>query len=174
MTDLSTLPGPWLVHLEITHFRFSIGGEHYYGELSVKLKGRKNGKGTRYSSEDARLHPESIKLSRKLVSEKECAYLCKKDGDALWEIGMSTQRFNSEDDVKKAAIHTFSENFDPTADLLMIYDGPYCEPIEVIAGEASLVKRLNSMEWEEQEEFFRESGFAFIADKDEVIECHET
>jgi hypothetical protein len=100
--------------LSISHYRSAIGGEHYYGNIRIC-----NGQGRNGFGEQRELRRE--------IDAVEAEYLSQKDGvgDYPWEAGDTTIRFNTTDDVEKAAIKFFEENSsDHDTDILIRWDHP--------------------------------------------------
>lgn len=115
-----------IVTIDITSFRASIGGEHYYGRLNVRTKQ------TRVTGPDGceRLvtrmghgvepHPHDRHELKRRIGAREAAYLNKKDGDdgllrgGGLRAGDETTRFNDVPSILKAAAETFPALFDET------------------------------------------------------------
>ncbi len=111
---------PELVRIDITNYRFAIGGEHYYGSLKVPSKATINEDGRATWSSSTPRHPmDGYELRRVLTDEVEVEYLRAKDQDDIWEVGFSTIRFNSKDQIIEEAKRVFAENFGPD-DILCI------------------------------------------------------
>ena len=136
-----------VVFLEITSFRFAIGGEHYYGKLHVYNSGTRvrtdKGEVTRISTSDPEHPLHHTELRRKLTDPAEVAYLQEKDNDDWIKLGMDTTRFNTTSDIREVAKTFFAENFD--ADDLLVearyaefeYAEPLAGPEDVCADFAS-------------------------------------
>lgn len=156
---------PYRVLLNITNYRYSIGGEHYYGKLSVAHKSElyisdSGGMGSRSSSTEWKNLPEDVELKRK-IDKEEAEYLNEKDGSINMGLkeGDETIRFRTEEEVIDAAKKAFREFFDKDADCLVEDDGPYCEPDIMFDGPTELVERYNAMEYEEQVDLMYRLGY---------------
>lgn len=145
---------PELVRIDITHYRFAIGGEHYYGSLKVPSKPTitEDGRAT-WGSATPRHPMDGFELRRVLTDETEVAYLRAKDQDDIWEVGFSTIRFNSKEQIIEEAKRVFAENFG-SDDILCIskpqrmtdYSGTYWEDYDyLLAGPEDFVQAYNAL-----------------------------
>lgn len=131
------------VHLEITNFHFSIGGEHYYGKLVGDV-------GDEYTH---------VKLEHALTA-KQAAYLNKKDGATCSfgrvRKGDKTGRFDTKDAIRTAAKKVWKSAF-PAG--VVLIEGSRCsaDPHPILVGPADLKQRVNEM-CEEAEAFGRWEG----------------
>lgn len=103
--------------VEITSFLYcgALGAEHYYGKLWTYDE----------SKEDWRnqIWKEELKQP---MSQKMASYLNKKDGYSKWRAyhkGDLTDRFDSKEDIYKAAIKFFTAKFGKN---ITIEDGDFC------------------------------------------------
>jgi len=145
---------PELVRIEITHYQFAIGGEHYYGSLKVPSKATITEDGRATWSSDTPRHPmHDYELRRVLTDEAEVAYLRAKDQDVIWEVGFSTIRFNSKEQIIEEAKRVFAEHFGPD-DILCIskpqrvtdFIGTYWEDYDyLLAGPEAFVRAYNAL-----------------------------
>lgn len=160
---------PEFVRVDITNYRFAIGGEHYYGSLKVTSQPTIQEDGRSVWSSDTPRHPmHDYELRRVLTDEVEVAYLCAKDQDDLWEVGASTIRFNTRDQVIEEAKRVFAENFGPEDILCMTksqkvtdYSGSYWEDYEhILVGPTELVQAYNAIaDVRKKHEFLTKAGF---------------
>lgn len=88
-----------LFKLEISSFAMSFDAEHYYGKLHLLGAGM-------LSDHDF----ERIELKKKL-SGKEAKYLNIKDRVKIYHKGMDTDRFDTKEEVIKAAISWIKNNY---------------------------------------------------------------
>lgn len=115
-----------IVDLEITSFRFAIGGEHYYGRLEVRTKETQERRPDgsirsflRMGSGSVR-HPHDGHELKREIDAKEALYLNKKDGEGFISTssrlkrGSLVNRFNDKDSIVAAAIEIFPTLFDKT------------------------------------------------------------
>lgn len=146
---------PELVRIDITNYRFAIGGEHYYGSLKVPSKATINEDGrATWSSSSASRHPmDGYELRWVLTDEVEVEYLRAKDRDDVWEVGFSTIRFNSKNQIIEEAKRVFAESFGPD-DILCItkpqmvtdFSGTYWEDYDyILAGPEDFVRAYNAL-----------------------------
>lgn len=94
--------------IEVTHFLFSIGGEHFYG---TAWKYMNDPERTSFSSDDP-LDLFRHEIERPITSPKELAYLNKKDGTRLsfrHRKGDLTNRFKTPEDVIAAGVAKLTE-----------------------------------------------------------------
>ena len=144
----SDIPNPpYLATLDITSFRgISIGAVHWYGKIHIHNKSNSIGSG-------APKHPlDGTELSRPVTKElaKE---LDEKDGDNFFQTyfdeGLTTIRFDAKQDVIDEAVSWFNDNFDETADVLVLNkdvkhpsEDYYETHLIVLSGPNSIAKKL--------------------------------
>lgn len=132
-----------IVTIDVTSFRGSIGGEHYYGRLNVRAKKtRVTGPdgGERFVTRmghGVEPHPHDRHELKRRIGAKEAAYLNKKDDDGGFLLGGGlragdeTTRFNDVLSILKAAVETFPTLFDDT-DVLFHERDAYSGEYEVL------------------------------------------
>lgn len=132
-----------IVRINVTSFRGSIGGEHYYGKLHVDTKmtrvTRPDGSQGLVSrmGHGVETHPHDGHELKRKVGAKEAAYLNKKDdeGGLLFGRGLKagdeTTRFNDVESIVKAAIEVFPTLFDET-DVLMFERVRHSDDYEIL------------------------------------------
>lgn len=119
-----------LVVLELSSWRGSIGGEHYYGKLECD-RGRGQG----------------IRVTRKISTKEEADYLSKKDGTSggfhVWKIGQETNRFNTRQDVENRAKEIWRRYF-PKHHALIVGLVGIADPQRPLDGDPAILKKLQS------------------------------
>lgn len=116
-----------VVEVDITHYRFAIRGEHYYGKLNVRTKYTRVQNADGSSSllnQGSNEHPHNRHELTRAIDSKEARYLNAKDNDGYpnpdkLKKGDLVKRFNDEESVVEAAKVAFAELFDET-DVLLI------------------------------------------------------
>lgn len=158
----------WIVELEISHLRFAIGGEHYYGTIRCRTKtvnGILHGGYNKDKLGEHPVHNRKIDVKRPLTSAKEIAYLNKKDNEGYagceyyYQKGELISRFNSPEDIPEYAIKLFNEMFNPEEDILVQGIRKYHEHYIVLAGNAEAMEALNGQDETFQRKWLWENGF---------------
>lgn len=163
-----------VVRLDISHFRFAIGGEHYYGKFHVQGRYEREVKPDGSVSLVSRggygveRHPLDRHEITRPMTAKEAIYLTKKDngfGPTLvrYKRGDPTTRFDTIDSVIERAVALFGEMFDE--DDVLVVDADQIEPtarhgdILPLAGPPEIVEHLKNTPGRRREEFLMERGY---------------
>ena len=106
-----------------TDFSASAGGEHLYAKIRCE---------------------DNYKELTRTLTESQVAYLNEKDRCATYKIGDTTQRFDNEEQIAKAARKVWSANkaIFPKTDLLLMGNGGVMKALE---GPEDVVKRINEI-----------------------------
>lgn len=159
-----------VVELRITHFRFAIGGEHYYGKFRVRTKYERiirDGKAYLSSRSGAGVarHPNDDHSIRRPMTAKEALYLSKKDGnEGTWAYkrGELTTRFDDEQSIIKVAKKVFPTLFDE-ADILVtesLDKSELRQPRDLLIGPSEIAKFFkNNRDSFKQDEFLMQQGY---------------
>lgn len=160
-----------VVTIEITSFRGSIGGEHWYGKLHVRTKYQREtlADGTERlftrAGYGVERHPhDGYELKRRL-SAKEAAHLNKKDDGGFFTSSMGlkrgdeTTRFNDVESIVAAAVKAFPRVFDET-DVLLRERERHSYRYEVLLGPPEVVEALGPLEdFGDMEQWLMANGY---------------
>lgn len=157
------------VVLEISSFRFAIGGEHFYGRLDVREKeeievhadGRKS-RILRFSPDDVR-HPSDGFDVQRVIDSKEAIYLNKKDNGcgpviSRLKAGDKVSRFNDRETVVEAAKNIFPELFDES-DILALETRRASGIFKLIVAPENIMSCLTDLDCEVEYDFLDEHGY---------------
>ena len=160
-----------VVTIEITSFRGSIGGEHWYGKLHVRTKYQREtlADGTERlftrAGYGVERHPhDGYELKRRL-SAKEAAHLNKKDDGGFFTSSMGlkrgdeTTRFNDVESIVAAAIEVFPQLFDET-DVLLLERDKHSYRFEVLSAPPEVAEALKLREdFGDMEQWLMTNGY---------------
>lgn len=159
-----------VVSLSITHFRYAIGGEHYYGRLEVRTKEtqerRPDGSVRTFLLMGAGTirHPNDGHELMRAIDAKEALYLNKKDGEGIitpssrLTRGSLVNRFNDRESVIAAAIEVFPTLFDET-DILVHSPKVNEDDYVFLAGPDVARSALEGLDYDRSERWLRDNGY---------------
>ena len=117
----------YCVYLEITTWQgLSIGAEHYYGKLCGYNKGEHI----------------SVEL-KKVMTREDARILNKKDSAHCWEEGETTDRFDTEEGIKKIARKEWKKHF-PQAKIVVEGREGVIEPQPIFVGPSDYKRKINA------------------------------
>lgn len=159
-----------VVSLSITHFRYAIGGEHYYGRLEVRTKEvqerRPDGSIRTFLRMGAGTvrHPNDGHELLRTIDAKEALYLNKKDGEGIitpssrLTRGSLVNRFNDREAVIAAAIEAFPTLFDET-DVLVHSPKINEDDYVVLVAPDGVRQALEGLDYDLSERWLRDNGY---------------